>query len=127
METPIVIQVAGEEFPARLVDDRAPETVRKIREALPIRAAAKTWGDEIYFEIPVDADEENAVGQVGKGDLGYWPAGNCFCIFYGRTPMSPSEDEIIPASAVNVIGSIENPDGLKGHSSGETVIVRPAD
>ena len=64
---------------------------------------------------------------VRKGDLGYWPAGNCFCIFYGRTPMSPSEEEIVPASAVNVIGSIENPDGLKSHTSGEAVSIRLAE
>jgi hypothetical protein len=127
MDTTIVIRVGSEEFQGRLADDRAPRTVCAILEALPIEATAKTWGDEIYFEIPVDAGPENAAERVAKGDLGYWPAGNCFCIFYGRTPMSPSEDEIVPASAVNVIGSIEDPDGLKKHSSDETVSIRLAD
>lgn len=125
--TAIVIQVGDEEFGGQLVKDSAPNTVREILNALPIRSTAMQWGDEIYFEIPVDVGEENAQSRVSKGDLGYWPAGNCFCIFYGKTPMSPSEDEIVPASPVNIIGRIENPDGLKGHAAGEAVTVRLAE
>ena len=124
MEHRIAIEVGGDAFEARLDDERAPETVRLILDALPIASTARTWGDEIYFEIPVDADEENGVTRVSKGDLGYWPAGNCFCIFYGRTPMSPSDDEIVPASAVNLIGTVDDPDGFKRHAAGEDVVVR---
>lgn len=127
MMTRIVIQVGNEEFKGLLDDARSPQTVRKVLGALPIQARARTWGDEIYFDIPVDADAENAVQKVKKGDLGYWPEGNCFCIFFGRTPMSRSEDEIIPASAVNVIGSVEKPEGLKKHSAGEAVSIRLAE
>ena len=125
--TDIVIQVGEEEFAAQLTDDGSPNTVRDILNALPIQSIAKQWGDEIYFEIPVDMDEENAQATVRKGDLGYWPAGNCFCIFYGKTPMSTSEDEVIPASPVNVIGRIENAEALKGHAAGEKVTIRLAD
>jgi hypothetical protein len=125
--TDIVIRIAQEEFKAKIDDTSAPHTARRVLAALPIQATAKTWGDEIYFEIPVDAAEEDAQATVRKGDLGYWPAGNCFCIFYGRTPMSPSETEIVPASPVNVIGRVENPDGLKGHAAGEPVTVRLAE
>jgi len=125
--TGIVIQIGDEEFSAHLTEDLAPETVQQILSVLPIESTAMTWGDEVYFEIPVDADQENARSRVSKGDLGYWPDGNCFCIFYGKTPMSPSEEDIVPASPVNVIGRIDNPDGLKGHSAGEPVIVRQAE
>ena len=119
----IVIRVGDERFKARLVGDRSPNTVAAIREALPIESVARQWGDEIYFDIPVAMGEENAQATVSKGDLGYWPAGSCFCIFYGMTPMSRSEDEIIPASPVNIIGRIEDPERLKQHAAGETVIV----
>lgn len=125
--TDIVIQVGDEQFNARLADDRAPDTVGKILNALPIESVARQWGNEIYFEIPVDVAEENAQATVRKGDLGYWPAGNCFCIFYGKTPMTTSEDEIVPASPVNVVGTVEDPDGFKSHSAGETVVVKLAD
>ena len=125
--TDIVIQIGAEEFKATLTDDRSPKTVRRILDALPIRATAMKWGDEIYFEIPVQVAAENAQATVHKGDLGYWPDGSCFCIFYGKTPMSKSEDAIIPASPVNVIGAIENPQGLKKHRSGEQVIIKRAE
>lgn len=96
------------------------QTAEAIWEALPIQARANIWGDEIYFSIPVQLDEENAQGVVSLGDVGYWPPGHAFCIFFGRTPVSRG-NEIRPASPVNVFGSIEGdpkaftkvPDGAK--------------
>ena len=81
-------------------------TARKVTEALPIRASISTWGDEIYFAIPVeDGLDSTAREEVGMGDLGYWPSGKAFCIFFGPTPVSPP-DKIVPASAVNIIGRV---------------------
>ena len=80
-------------------------TASEIWDALPITARANIWGDEIYFAIPVHRDEENAKATVVLGDLGYWPPGNAFCIFYGPTPMSRG-DEIRPASPVNIVGKV---------------------
>ena len=81
-------------------------TARKIAEALPMETGFNTWGEEIYFTIPVDVDlDETAREEVNLGDLGYWPTGQAFCIFFGQTPMS-SPGKIIPASAVNIIGRI---------------------
>ena len=125
--TRIKVQVADEVFDAELDEDAAPQTVQKILDALPIESVAKTWGDEIYFDIPVTAGPENPHEKVSKGDLGYWPVGEAFCIFFGKTPMSRSEDEIIPASPVNLIGRIENPDALKKHRAGETVRIEAGD
>ncbi len=122
----IKIQVGGEEFDATLDEQAAPRTVEAILEALPIEATSNTWGEEIYFEIPVAVGEENAEDIVSVGDLGYWPSGNAFCIFYGRTPMSPSDEEIVPASAVNPIGTIQNPEALKSHGAGEPVRITAA-
>ena len=86
------------------LDDTA--TGRKVAEALPIRTSFSTWGDEIYFTIPVDAElDETAREEVDLGDLGYWPTGSAFCIFFGPTPMS-TPGKIVPASAVNIIGRV---------------------
>ena len=80
-------------------------TASQIWEALPITSSGNTWGDEIYFSIPVDAELENEQDIVEIGDIAYWPPGKAFCIFFGPTPMS-RENEIRPASAVNVIGKL---------------------
>ena len=81
-------------------------TAQAIWQALPLEARANTWGDEIYFNIPVRlAEAEDAREVVELGDLGYWSPGHAFCIFFGRTPMSLG-NEIRPASAVNVFGRI---------------------
>ena len=82
-------------------------TAKKVIEALPIKAPFNTWGDEIYFNIPVDAElDESAQEEVEVGDLGYWPTGRAFCIFFGPTPAS-TEGKIIPASAVYIIGRVK--------------------
>jgi hypothetical protein len=81
-------------------------TAQKIAAALPLRTSFNTWGDEIYFAIPVDADlDDSAQDVVEVGDLGYWPPGKAWCIFFGQTPAS-QPGMIMPASAVNVIGKV---------------------
>ncbi len=98
-------------------------TAQKIWEALPIEGIVNTWGDEIYFSIPVNIGVENAEEVVSEGDLGYWPPGSAFCIFFGLTPASQG-DEIRPASAVNVFGKIiGDPKVFKKVSSGAKIIV----
>lgn len=117
----IVIEIAGREFPADLNDSA---TAAKVMDALPLEARAATWGEEIYFTIPVEAEEENAVETVEAGDLAFWPAGNAFCIFFGPTPMS-RENEIRPYSPVNVIGRLRcDLDPLRSIEDGEPVTVR---
>jgi len=81
-------------------------TARKVAEALPIRTSFSTWGEEIYFSIPVQAGLDDTAREVVElGDLGYWPTGSAFCIFFGQTPMS-EPGKIVPASAVNIIGKV---------------------
>lgn len=102
-------------------------TAAAIWDALPIKARASTWGDEIYFSIPVHIGEDQAKATVALGDLGYWPPGKAFCIFYGPTPASRG-NEIRPASPVNVVGKIDG-DALvfKRARGGETVTITRAD
>jgi hypothetical protein len=80
-------------------------TADAIWKALPLEAKASTWGDEVYFDIGVAIAAESPKETVQLGDLGYWPPGSAFCIFFGPTPMSTG-DEIRPASAVNVFGKV---------------------
>jgi hypothetical protein len=80
-------------------------TAQAIWEALPIKARANLWGEEVYFSIPVSLELEAGQELVSAGDLGYWPEGNAFCIFLGPTPISRG-GEIRPASAVTVFGRI---------------------
>lgn len=86
---------------------KANPTADAVWKALPLKAKANTWGDEIYFGIPVQIAEADDASEVVKiGDLGYWPPGNAFCIFFGQTPASRS-GEIRAASPVNLFGSLE--------------------
>ncbi|MBT3363387.1 MAG: hypothetical protein HN929_12485 [Chloroflexi bacterium] len=80
-------------------------TAESIWQALPISGSAHLWGQEIYFIIPLKLDSEDGKETVQLGDLGYWPEGKAFCIFFGQTPIS-GPDEIRPASAVNVFGKL---------------------
>lgn len=82
-------------------------TAQAIADVLPIEGNANIWGDEIYFSIPIEVDEEpDAQADVAVGTLAYWPPGNAFCIFYGPTPAS-TNDQPRAASPVNVIGQID--------------------
>ncbi len=81
------------------------ETASRVLAELPVSSGFNTWGDEIYFQIPLTADPEDPQETVEAGDLAYWPPGKAFCIFYGPTPASEG-DEIRPASPVNPIGRV---------------------
>jgi hypothetical protein len=100
---PIIIFIEGISLPAELNDS---PTARHIWEALPIEGQASTWGDEIYFEIPVVAEQEpDARAEVEVGELGYWPVGHAFCIFFGPTPASVDERPRA-YSPVNILGRV---------------------
>src|SRR5712664_1883447 len=94
---------AGTVTAVALLDDSY--TADQIWKALPLAVAGETWGDEIYFSIPVKAKPERPRETVDMGDLGYWPPGSAFCIFFGPTPASRG-NEIRPASPVNVFGKV---------------------
>ena len=99
-------------------------TAEALWDALPLEASANTWGDEIYFRVAVQVDEEDGASDVvDMGALAYWPPGQALCLFFGPTPASRG-DEIRAASAVNVIGSIEGDATLLKHvESGAQVVV----
>ena len=82
------------------------ETAKRIYGLLPIESEGSFWGHEIYFEILLEIENENPTQDLKVGDLGYWPEGNGFCIFYGKTPASTDENPK-PASSVTIIGRIK--------------------
>ena len=81
-------------------------TAQEIVKALPIKSQVNRWGGEIYFTIPISIPiEKDSRDVLEPGELGYWPNGNAFCIFFGSTPPSQG-DECRAASNVNVFGKV---------------------
>lgn len=106
----LLIDVDGVELLADWTDD-SPETRRAIEDALPVSGDAARWGDELYFEVPVDVPAEDARAEVPVGAVAYWPRGNALCLFWGPTPASEGE-EPRAASSVNVLAVVDDPSGL---------------
>ena len=103
MERKIIIEAGEVAGKAVLFES---EISKEIWGLLPIESTCNTWGDEIYFTIPVSRSlDETAKEVLEMGDLGYWPTGKALCIFFGPTPMSRG-DEIRPASPVNIVGKV---------------------
>jgi hypothetical protein len=102
-------------------------TARRIREKLPIVGRANTWGDEVYFKIPVKMDKApDARADVEVGELGYWPTGEAFCIFFGPTPASTGGAPRA-ASPVNVVGRVlGDPTAFRRVAAGATVTLERA-
>ena len=73
------------------------ETAKKLLKLLPFESHAQTWGDEVYFETPLKAPEQDSHAKVPSGTIAYWPPGHAFCIFFGQEPYSP----------VNVLGTLD--------------------
>lgn len=116
----IQIKVGGIKGVAQLNNTR---TARAIWEALPIQGEVDLWGEEIYFPIPLHLELEAGQELVSIGDLGYWPEGDAFCIFFGRTPIS-RRGEIRPASPVTVFGKVTSDTAVfKQVSSGTEIII----
>lgn len=99
----IQITIGQTTLTATLADN---ETARSIIDALPFDLPFNTWGNEIYFAIPVKIDAPGEQEFVEIGDLAFWPPGQAFCIFYGATPVS-TDERPRAASEVIVFGAID--------------------
>ena len=108
------------------------DTAERIWDALPIESTVNTWGQEIYFSVPVQCDLSlEARDRMEIGEVAYWPTGSAFCIFFGRTPASKG-DEPRAASPVNPIGRCEGDIKVfrqirEGHAIRVERIEEPAD
>ena len=127
---PNSIRIVLEKGELEAVLDDSP-TARAIQAALPLQGDVARWGDEIYFAIPVRVEEaEDARQDMAVGELGYWPVGAAFCIFWGPTPASTGP---LPRaySNVNPFGKIEGqPEAvlavLSTAEDGQAISVLPA-
>jgi uncharacterized protein len=86
----IEIDIKGKGSALAELDDRNPRIADELYSRLPIEAKISTWGDEIYFEIPLEMENENTSPESNRGDISYWSPGRAFCVFFGSTqPYSP--------------------------------------
>jgi len=94
------------------------QTATELLAALPIESAAQTWGNEVYFTVPIEHDAQDPQATVEVGAVGYWPPGAAVCLFFGQQPVSP----------VNLIGRIEgDPSALAAVRDGHVVRLERTD
>lgn len=103
------------------------KTASAVVNSFPIESIAHRWGEEIYFEIPLELELENGKEVLEIGDIAYWPPGKSMCIFFGPTPSSKGS-EIRAYSAVSVFGKvIGDAKRFKNVKEGERIRVEIAD
>jgi len=121
----IRLKIGGVELLAEPLETPTAEAILK---ALPIRSAAQTWGEEVYFQVPVEADlEADARDVVTAGELAFWVEGSCIAIGFGRTPVSLT-NEIRLAAPTNIWAtSQDDVRALSAVSAGDKVIIEAAD
>lgn len=117
----IIISIGNISLKAQLFETQCAQA---IAGKLPIGAVPAEWGDEFYFEIPVQFSlDETSTTNVRIGDIGYWPPGRSLAIFFGPTPMSEGTDPV-PASEVNIVGRItDDAEVLKKAKGAKKIII----
>jgi hypothetical protein len=99
-------------------------TARALVATLPVTASAQTWGEEVYFEIPVEAPlERDAKQVVPPGTVCFWAEGSSLALPWGRTPLSEGDEPKL-VTRCNVLGGIDgDPRQLASVSSGDAITV----
>lgn len=101
-------------------------TARALVAALPLDSRAQTWGEEVYFEIPVKSALERGAKQVvPAGTVCFWVEGGSLALPFGRTPISTDHRPKL-ANPCNVLGTLKNHSLLKGVKEGDRIRVEKA-
>jgi hypothetical protein len=110
------IEIIGKGKALAKLDERNPRIREALFDALPIEGMANLWGEEVYFDVPLQMDNENPSPTSSAGDICYWSPGPAFCIFFGKTQ---------PYSPVNHIGKItQGQEIFRLASSGDRIVLR---
>jgi hypothetical protein len=111
----IEIDIRGRGKAIAELDNRNPRISEKLCQQLPIEANSNLWGEEVYFEVPLESGDENPTPDASTGDVSYWSPGSAICIFFGKTQ---------PYSPVNHIGRvIEGLEIFKNVMSGDKIVL----
>jgi hypothetical protein len=112
----IEIEILGKGKALAKLDDRNPKIRESFFDSLPIEGTANLWGEEVYFDVILQMENENPSPSSVAGDVCYWSPGPAFCIFFGKTQ---------PYSAVNHIGKVtDGLEMLKRVQSGDRIVLR---
>lgn len=112
----IEIEIKGRGKALAVLDGRNPEIAEALWQRLPIEARANLWGEEVYFDVPLEMKDENPEPGSKAGDVSYWSPGPAFCIFFGQTQ---------PYSPVNRLGKIaEGLDLFREVKEGDRIVLK---
>jgi hypothetical protein len=109
----IEIDVAGKGKALAELDGSNPGIAEAFCRILPLEAAANLWGEEVYFNLPLECKDENPSPSAAPGDVSYWSPGPALCIFFGHTqPYSPVNHLGKVIEGLEVFGKVKEGDRI---------------
>ena len=110
-----------------IADLNSGPTVDKLLAALPCESTVNTWGQEVYFTLPIKAALEPGAQQVVEpGTVCFWVDGSALALPWGRTPASRG-DECRLVSPCSVLGRIRGDAAVLGSAiDGDTIRIEAA-
>jgi hypothetical protein len=109
-----------------VVELNGSDTANAIWLAAPFESYTNAWGEEIYFEIPVDVKLEHGRKVLEAGEVAYWPEGRALCIFFGPTPISKGKDPEAISEVTPVGRLVGDPSRFEATGDRQKVLVRRA-